>query len=827
MAKDNIKLGIEVDGIKEVNEAVKAVDTLKDSSKEAQNSLNELGEQSGVFTEIKSKVQGAIQGVKAFASSFKTVKGAIAATGIGALLIAVTSLVAYFKNTEAGARTLAVATTALGIIMDKVTQTFAKLGTAIVDVFTNPKEYIEDFRELLKENITNRVQGLIELFPKLGEAISLTFSGKFKEAGKVAADAVLKIGLGVEDATDKAVNLGVKASEAFVELKNEVFEAVEQAAKLVDGLESLRKSINSIKVENAELNQVLELQKQIGEDTTKDYETRRAALIEAGKAQVKIAENTAKQTGLELSLLNMQIASTSNIEERRALEEQLGDARASQIEAQTAYEIELQDVKKITREIDLEEIDRINDLTNLILESTAIVTDNKYNESLKALAISENEAIQEATKLRASEEELATIREGFDNQRLEVRKSFLEEIEQLEVSAAKNTFQKLAEESNTYLAEETEKLDNAFEAKLITQDEYSAILVKLQEDNNARINKIEEDKEKNSIEILEKYSVSKVDIIKNEFDLLRNELDLYYVGKEEALRKELDNELITQQQFNETLLGLEREKNGKLSEIQEQQDRDTIRRRLELADSIIGVAKGIADAVQAVSDDEVAAIERESDVKLSKVESDSASEQSILDKKLTDGIISQELYDEQKIALEVKLNKRKVILENEAITAGNEARKKAFIANKAMSIAQTAMDTFRGATAAFSSLAAIPVVGVPLGIAAAAAATVAGLANIKTIAQTKFEPTALGTVPSASPVAPAASLDTSSTNSPSSAPVPPSISLYGQANESSVTQTENMAGTNQQSFIRAYVVESEVTDVQERILQYQQRSEIG
>lgn len=56
---------------------------------------------------------------------------------------------------------------------------------------------------------------------------------------------------------------------------------------------------------------------------------------------------------------------------------------------------------------------------------------------------------------------------------------------------------------------------------------------------------------------------------------------------------------------------------------------------------------------------------------------------------------------------------------------------------KAAAVAETAINTYRGAQAAYASLAGIPVVGPALGIAAAGAAVLMGLANVKKILQVK------------------------------------------------------------------------------------------
>jgi hypothetical protein len=63
-----------------------------------------------------------------------------------------------------------------------------------------------------------------------------------------------------------------------------------------------------------------------------------------------------------------------------------------------------------------------------------------------------------------------------------------------------------------------------------------------------------------------------------------------------------------------------------------------------------------------------------------------------------------------------------------------------FNIGKAASVAQALIDTYTGAQAAFTSMAGIPVVGPALGIAAAAAAVVAGQMRIEQINATQFNP---------------------------------------------------------------------------------------
>lgn len=68
---------------------------------------------------------------------------------------------------------------------------------------------------------------------------------------------------------------------------------------------------------------------------------------------------------------------------------------------------------------------------------------------------------------------------------------------------------------------------------------------------------------------------------------------------------------------------------------------------------------------------------------------------------------------------------------------------------KAAAIAETTINTYRSATAAYAALAGVPVVGPVLGIAAAGAAIAAGIANVKKIIEVKVPGGEGGSIPSA------------------------------------------------------------------------------
>ena len=163
--------------------------------------------------------KGVTEATAASSTGFNKLKIAIASTGIGLIVLAIISLISYFKETKQGAALFSEAMAGLKAIFNALLQPIIAIGEWLVKAFKDPKQAVLDLAEAIKENITNRIVGLLELIPKLGEAMSDVFEGKFSEAAKVAADAILKVTTGVENATDKiedfANGLADSASAAF------------------------------------------------------------------------------------------------------------------------------------------------------------------------------------------------------------------------------------------------------------------------------------------------------------------------------------------------------------------------------------------------------------------------------------------------------------------------------------------------------------------------------------------------------------------------------------------------------------------------------------
>tara|TARA_R110002020_G_scaffold445881_1_gene657843 strand:+ start:9646 stop:11433 length:1788 start_codon:yes stop_codon:yes gene_type:complete len=435
MAEQDIKISFTIDGIEK---EVKSVEELQKEMSNLGKETKKVAEENSILAKGKQAFADMKAGIKGATAGFKGLKGAIAATGLGALLIALTSLFAYFKNSEEGSRKLAIAMEALGIITGKVMDFFASLGEKIVWAFTSPKEALTTFMNLVKENIINRFEGLLELVPKLGEAISLLFKGQFSAAGKVAADAVGKVVLGVEDVTDKVAG----ATESIIEFGKtvvaEVKEAVEVASLLVDQFRNIRDAQQALIVDNALLNKEMETQQKIAEDTNRTYEERKTALEALGEAQVKLAENLAEQARLEEENLRLQISQEANYEKREELETALAEAVATRIDAETALETRRLDAQRITAELELQEVERKQTIRDKLAEMELEDIENEFTRAQAELEAAQQRDIEELERLKATEEQKQAVREFYakKSKKLKKEEADFEKLMQKQVSDA-------------------------------------------------------------------------------------------------------------------------------------------------------------------------------------------------------------------------------------------------------------------------------------------------------------------------------------------------------------------------------------------------------
>ena len=307
-------------GVDDVNKEV------KETSKSTQQMGGTLDKVTGGAVSKFNSFKGALTSVT---TGFKSLKVAIIATGIGALLIAVTALGQAFTRSEEGQNKFAKILGVIGSVTGNLLDLLADLGESIISVFENPQQAIKDFANLIKQNITNRFDGLLNLIPQIGKAINLLFKGEFSEAGKVAADAVGKVVLGVDSITDSIDG----AIESVKEFGEEVAADATAAAKIADQRANAEKAARKLIVERAQAEQdIARLREKAVNKEKFTAEERIQFLEEAGKISEDLA---AKETAVAKLRLEAKLTENSLTKSNKEDLNEAAQLEASVIQLET------------------------------------------------------------------------------------------------------------------------------------------------------------------------------------------------------------------------------------------------------------------------------------------------------------------------------------------------------------------------------------------------------------------------------------------------------------------------------------------------------------
>lgn len=135
-------------------------------------------------------------------------------------------------------------------------------------------------------------------------------------------------------------------------------------------------------------------------------------------------------------------------------------------------------------------------------------------------------------------------------------------------------------------------------------------------------------------------------------------------------------------------------------------------------------------------------------------------------------------------------------LEAQNAEEGSKRQKNATKAYKALAITQAIVDTYKGANEAYAAMASIPYVGPGLGIAAATAAIISGIANVRSIISEKISGST-------------SAVNGTSVTAPPAMQTPP------------IEYTRNLVGDKELDVlnepIKCYVLESEIRSVADKV----------
>lgn len=242
--------------------------------------------------------------------AFKALKVAIAATGIGALILAITSLLAFFTKTKRGAELLERAMAGLGAATAVITDLFSSLGEGIINAFENPQQAIKDFADTIKKFVTDRVEDIIDGLGLLGTTIKQVFSGEFAKAGDSALSAIKKL-----SGAEQLIEIYDDVADSVGKVTDEITKEAKEAARLTGILQSVRDAERELNVERAQSNLQIEQLKLLAEDVTKSTEERAEAAQKAFEIENDITNRQLENKKRELQAVQALNAQGESLEE--------------------------------------------------------------------------------------------------------------------------------------------------------------------------------------------------------------------------------------------------------------------------------------------------------------------------------------------------------------------------------------------------------------------------------------------------------------------------------------------------------------------------------
>jgi len=362
---------------------------------------------------------------------FSTVKAGIMSTGIGALLIAFVALRQYFTDNEKGASKLKIITSGLGVVFGNITDVISNLGEKLFKTFSDPKKAIKDLWKLIKENLLNRVTGMVDVFKAAGKvmqsAIKLDWDG-VKEGAAEMGESMAQVATGVDDVFNKVkdgINDAKDALTDFVEqTKKEVAQSTQlekdrlalqqferkasvDKARTEKNMMKLRVKARDYENETAEdrLKYMREANKLADEQLKKDLHVAREKLrfqIEENSYSKSSQENLDAEAALRVQVYQIE---RSNWSERKRLksEEQAIVRELAAKEKSAAL------LKKKTEELDIQagklKLQRMKDETNAELTIRIKAAEKLKAQAEKDAEILEKKKQDSATKLNDLEQQ--------------------------------------------------------------------------------------------------------------------------------------------------------------------------------------------------------------------------------------------------------------------------------------------------------------------------------------------------------------------------------------------------------------------------------------
>ena len=411
-------------GVKDVQKLNKEISNTNKEIKQTQEASTQMSSTLDKATGgAVTKFKGLKAALKTAVTGFKSLRVAIIGTGIGALLIAITSLGQAFTRSEEGQNKFAKILGVIGSVTGNLLDLLADLGEGIISVFENPKQALIDFKNLLVENITNRFNAIIDTLGFLGSAFKKVFSGDFSgalEDAKKAGSSYVDSLTGVKNTLDKVT----ESTKGFVK---ELKEEAKIAGQIADQRAKADKVERKLIVERAKANRDRAgLLDQAAQKEKFTAQERIAFLEEAARIDEEITNKEIETARLRLEAKQAENALTkstkADLDEEANLKARLIDLETQRLTKQKTVSAQIVSAKRE----EASELKAIEAEEKRIKEEEQKVQDEKDSERQKVL---EQKEVDRLKKLKEDADEEIRIAKFLAEQKKIIQEANLNNIQ--------------------------------------------------------------------------------------------------------------------------------------------------------------------------------------------------------------------------------------------------------------------------------------------------------------------------------------------------------------------------------------------------------------
>ena len=299
----------------------------------------------GAVTMAKNQVtafKGLIKGAKGF-------KIALASTGIGLFVVAISSIVQAFKSSEAGQEKWERGMAMIGAAVKVVTDLLASLGRNLIAAFESPKEALSDFGGMLKTMVMDKFNAILEGLGLIGSALKKAFTGDFKGAMSDAGEGLKTLNNELNPIM-VTTNLIVDGAKKLADATGKVVDEISREVEIMNQVTKMRQKAHHIEraliTERAQANRdINELRLKAEQRDKYSAEERIKLLKEAQAIEQDITDKEIAAKQLKIDAMKMEQALGDTTKEQKdelaALEGELIDLDTKRLRSQRLLQTQI------------------------------------------------------------------------------------------------------------------------------------------------------------------------------------------------------------------------------------------------------------------------------------------------------------------------------------------------------------------------------------------------------------------------------------------------------------------------------------------------------